>query len=165
MPVPSQVGLAVTAVTVAVTGPLLSERLHVTVHRPVESVVQLRFDVLLNRSTMRTVTDAPDTAVPLELRTILTRAAALYELPLLDETLASSLMRLRSSVVVVVGAVVVVVGAVVVVVGAAVVVVGAAVVVVGAAVVVVLPPEGTELLLLVSMPDWGRSPMSSLAFV
>ena len=50
--------VALTAVTVAVTGPLLSERPQVTVQRPVESVVQLRFVELLNRSTIRTVTDA-----------------------------------------------------------------------------------------------------------
>ena len=73
----SQLGLALTAVTVAVTGPLLSNRLHVAVHRPVESVVHVRFELLLNRSTMRTVTDALDTAYPFELRTIFTRAMAL----------------------------------------------------------------------------------------
>lgn len=162
---PSQMGFAVTAVTVAVTGPLLSERLQVPVQRPVESVVHERLDELPKRSTMRMVTAAPFTAVPVELRMIFTRAAALYDVPLFDETFVSSLMVLRRSVVVVVGAVVVVVGAVVVVVGAVVVVVGAAVVVVVGAAVVVVEPEGTELLLLVSMPSWGRSPMSSLASV
>ena len=74
---PSQVGFEVTLVTVAVTGPLLSLRLHVTVHRPVESVEQFRVDVLPKRSTIRIVTLAFRTAAPVEFRTILTRAAAL----------------------------------------------------------------------------------------
>ena len=162
---PFQVGDEVTEVTVAVTGPLESDRVHVTEHRPVESVVHVRVTELLNRSTILTVMLAPFTARPVSVRTIFTLAMALYWL--LNDPLvlmsSSVLMVLRSSVVVVVGAVVVVVGMVVVVVGAVVVVVvGAAVVVVGTAVVVV--EAGTdELTGFVSIPLWGRSPMSSLA--
>lgn len=70
-------GLAVTAVTVAVTGDRLSERLQVTEQRPVESVLQVLVVDDPWLSTMRMVTPAPDTAVPVEFRTIFTRAVAL----------------------------------------------------------------------------------------
>jgi hypothetical protein len=155
------VGLELTEVTVATTGERQSARFQVTWQRPVEPVVQERVDTEPLSSTIRIVTPAFDTALPFELRTIFTRAMALKLLPSLVEMSTSSLIRLRSSVVVVVGAAVVVVGAAVVVVGAMVVVVGAAVV--GGSVVDVEDPDGADESGLLSMPDCGRSPMSSLA--
>jgi len=61
---PSHCGLALTFVTVAVTGDSLSSRFHVTVHRPVESVVQLRVRTVPSSSTIRIVTDALLMAAP-----------------------------------------------------------------------------------------------------
>ncbi len=74
---PSQVGLALTLVTVAVTGDRLSGRFQVTVQRPVESVVQVLVVVLPLSSTIRMVTVALLIAAKVRLLRIRTRALAL----------------------------------------------------------------------------------------
>ena len=56
---PSQTGLELTPVTVAVTGALLSLTFQVTEHRPVESVTQVLFFTPPSSSTIRIVTEAP----------------------------------------------------------------------------------------------------------
>jgi hypothetical protein len=73
----SQVGEAVTPVTVARTGARLSGRFQVTLQRPVEPVTQDRVEVDPALSTRRNVTVALATALPFWLLRIRTRAMAL----------------------------------------------------------------------------------------
>ncbi len=63
--------------TVAVTGDRLSDRLQVTEHRPVESVVHVLVLTLPFLSTMRMVTVAPLIAAAVLLWRMRTRAMAL----------------------------------------------------------------------------------------
>ena len=72
----SQAGVAVTAVTAAVTGARLSARVHVSWHRPSVPVVHVWVFVELALSVIRIVTFAPLMASPVWLETIFTRTVA-----------------------------------------------------------------------------------------
>lgn len=73
---PSHVGDAVTLRTAAVTGHRLESKIEVTWHWPDESVAHDRSTVLLLDAVNRTLTFAPLTAVPVVLRTMVTRTRA-----------------------------------------------------------------------------------------
>ena len=164
--VPSQVGVEVTAVTVAFTGVMLSATpLICAVQTPLE-VVQVAVPRVVPLVRLKvTVTDAPLIKAFVEvLRRVTWRAGRQVPKPTVSEAFEVALMVVRgAAVVVVVGAVVVVVvgAAVVVVVGAAVVVVGAVVVVV-VAIVVVDDATGIDVPVGPEPEMLGRAPMRLL---